>query len=47
VIAEGISVTVVSVRGGTVRLGITAPRAVSVDRQEVRDRVATPPPAAR
>jgi carbon storage regulator len=38
VIAEGIRVTVVSVHGGKVRLGITAPRGVTVDRQEVHVR---------
>jgi carbon storage regulator len=38
VIAENIQVTVVSVQGDKVRLGITAPRSVCVDRQEVHER---------
>jgi len=38
VIADNIHVTVLSVQGDRVRLGITAPRSVSVDRQEVRER---------
>ena len=35
VIDGGITLTVVSVQGDRVRLGITAPRDVSVDRKEV------------
>ena len=38
VIAGNIRITVVSVRGEQVRLGIEAPRNVAVDRQEVHDR---------
>jgi carbon storage regulator len=35
VIDGNISITVVAVKGGQVRLGITAPRDVHVDRQEI------------
>ena len=38
VIDGNIRVTVVAVKGDRVRLGITAPPEVPVDRQEVRDR---------
>ena len=38
VIGDNIRITVVAVRGEQVRLGIEAPRNVSVDRQEVHDR---------
>ena len=37
-IGETIVVTVVAVNGDNVRLGISAPREVPVDRQEVRER---------
>jgi carbon storage regulator len=38
VIGDDIYVTVVDVSGDRIRLGITAPRDVRVDRTEVRDR---------
>jgi carbon storage regulator len=38
VIAGNIRVTVVAVKGGQVRIGITAPPSVAVDRQEVHER---------
>jgi carbon storage regulator len=38
VIGGNIQVTVLSVKGDRVRLGIVAPQSVSVDRQEVYDR---------
>jgi carbon storage regulator len=38
VINGNIVVKVVSVKGNTVRLGITAPESVPVDRKEVHDR---------
>jgi carbon storage regulator len=38
IIGGNIHVTVVAVQGDRVRLGITAPRSVCVDRQEVRER---------
>ena len=37
-IGDDIIITVVEIRGDTVRLGIAAPREVSVDREEVRNR---------
>jgi carbon storage regulator len=40
VIDDNIHITVVAVNGGKVRLGITAPKSVRVDRQEVRERIA-------
>ncbi|MCR4414133.1 MAG: carbon storage regulator CsrA [Thermoguttaceae bacterium] len=39
VIGENIVVTVVEIRGDKVRLGITAPREVTVHRREVYDKV--------
>ena len=38
VIGDDVVVTVVGVRGVAVRLGVSAPRRVEVDRQEVRAR---------
>jgi carbon storage regulator len=38
VIGGNIRVTILSARGGLVRLGIAAPPAVTVDRKEVRER---------
>ncbi|HYV37097.1 MAG TPA: carbon storage regulator CsrA [Gemmataceae bacterium] len=38
VIGGNIHITVVAIQGNKVRLGITAPRSVSVDRQEVHER---------
>ena len=40
VIAGGIEITVVEVRGEQVRLGITAPRSVAVHRKELLEQVA-------
>jgi len=40
VIGGGIVVTVVEVRGDKVRLGVAAPKGVSVHRQEVADKIA-------
>lgn len=37
VIGDSIKVTVIAISGGRVRLGVEAPRDVSVDRKEVRD----------
>ena len=39
VIGEEISVTVLGVKGNQIRLGINAPRDVSVHRQEIFDRI--------
>jgi len=38
VIGDAIRVTVLKAKGGKIRLGITAPSSLRVDRQEVRDR---------
>ena len=38
-IGDDIKITVVAIRGGKVKLGITAPRSVSVHRREVYDRI--------
>jgi carbon storage regulator len=38
IINDAVRVTVVGIKGDRVRLGIEAPRAVSVDRAEVHDR---------
>jgi carbon storage regulator len=46
VIAENIEVQVVEVKGNKVRLGIVAPRDVSVDRKEVAESKATNPAPA-
>jgi len=37
-IGDDIEVTVISLKGNQVRIGITAPKEVSVDRREVRAR---------
>jgi carbon storage regulator len=37
IIGDGIKVVVVQLKGGNVRLGIEAPPAVRVDREEVRE----------
>jgi len=42
VIAEAIRIAVVSLTGGQVRLGITAPKSVPIRRQEVGDRSPRP-----
>lgn len=39
IIGDDIVVTVVDIRGDKVRLGVTAPQAVRVDRDEVRARI--------
>ena len=39
VIGDGITVTVVSVRGGRVKLGFKAPAEVSINREEVQQRI--------
>lgn len=38
VIGENVQVTVLDIKGHHVRLGVTAPRDVEVDRQEIRER---------
>lgn len=44
VVNDNITVTVVEIKGDKVRLGITAPDSVPVDRQEVRERKLTGKP---
>lgn len=39
VIGEEITVTVLGVKGNQVRLGVAAPKSVSVHRQEIHDRI--------
>ena len=39
IIDENISVTVLSVRGNQVRLGVEAPKTVGVHREEIYDRI--------
>lgn len=39
VIGDDIELTVVDIRGDQVRLGITAPRHVSIDRKELREKI--------
>jgi carbon storage regulator len=38
-IGEDIIITIVDIRGDKVRLGISAPRNIRVDRREVRERI--------
>jgi len=39
IVGQNINITVVSMKGGRVRIGIEAPPSVTVDRQEVHDRL--------
>ena len=39
IIGQDIEVTVLEIRGNTVRLGITAPRDISIHREEVQQRI--------
>lgn len=41
VIGNDVDITVLGVRGNQVRLGVTAPREVSVHREEIYDRICT------
>ncbi len=45
VIDEEITVTVVAIRGDKVRLGISAPPSIRVDRSEIHERRLAPRPA--
>ena len=38
-IGDDVSVTVLSIRGGQVRIGVNAPRDIAVHRQEIYDRI--------
>lgn len=40
IIGDNVSITVVEIRGGKVRLGIKAPKEVTVHRKEVADQIA-------
>ncbi len=40
-IGDQITITVLAVQGGQVRLGVSAPRSISVQREEVFDRIAS------
>lgn len=44
VIGENVVVTVLEIRGGQIRLGVDAPRDVSVHRAEVHDQALTESP---
>ena len=46
VIGEGITVTIVDVKGDTVRVGVDAPREVKVQRSEVLEQIARETAAA-
>lgn len=46
-IGNDITVTVLGINGGQVRLGVNAPRDVRVDREEVRERIAREEQAAQ
>lgn len=38
VIGDGITVQVLQINGGIVRLGVVAPEGVAIDREEIRER---------
>jgi carbon storage regulator CsrA len=44
-VGENVTVTVLAIKGNQVRIGVTAPSSVSVDREEVRARKALADPA--
>jgi carbon storage regulator len=46
VIGEGITVTIVDIKGDTVRVGVDAPREVKVQRSEVLEQIARETAAA-
>lgn len=46
VIGEGITVTIVDIKGDTVRIGVDAPREVKVQRSEVLEQIARETAAA-
>jgi carbon storage regulator len=45
-LGDDITITVLEINGNQVRLGISAPRTISINRQEVQDRIdrGEPPP---
>lgn len=47
VIGDGITVTILAIDGGRVRLGVVAPEEVPVHREEIYQTIADCPPAFR
>jgi carbon storage regulator len=45
VIGDAVTVTVLGVKGGQVRIGVQAPRAVTVHREEIYERIRAEVPA--
>ena len=41
IIGDSIEVVVSEIKGGQVRIGISAPKSIAVDREEIRDRKAS------
>jgi len=46
-IGDNITVTILGVKGNQVRVGVDAPRDVSVHRQEIYERIQDQPPGSR
>jgi carbon storage regulator len=47
IIGENVSVTIVGVNGGQIRVGINAPKDVTVHREEIYERIRHEPPPVR
>lgn len=39
IIGDNVSVTVLGINGGQIKLGVTAPKSISVHREEIYDRI--------